>query len=78
MQYLQETHVAQGNEMSEGSAGVGSFVKECQAEMKKVAWSTKEELVRYTVVVGVAVAVVCALIWICDTFFARLFHWILR
>jgi preprotein translocase subunit SecE len=24
------------------------------------------------------VAVVCALIWICDTFFARLFHIILR
>ena len=64
--------------MSEKSAGVVSFVNECKAEMGKVAWSTKEELVRYTIVVGVAVAVVCALIWICDAFFARLFHWILR
>ncbi|MCI6606268.1 MAG: preprotein translocase subunit SecE [Mitsuokella jalaludinii] len=46
--------------------------------MKKVSWSTKKELVNYTAVVGIAVAVVCALIWICDTFFARLFHIILR
>ena len=55
-----------------------SFIKECRAEMQKVAWSTKEELVRYTAVVGIAVAIVCVLIWICDTFFARLFHLILR
>lgn len=54
------------------------FLDEVVAEMKKVSWSTKKELVNYTAVVGIAVAVVCALIWICDTFFARLFHIILR
>ncbi len=57
---------------------VKKFLDEVVAEMKKVSWSTKKELVNYTVVVGIAVAVVCALIWICDTFFARLFHIILR
>lgn len=54
------------------------FLGEVVAEMKKVSWSTKKELVNYTIVVGFAVAVVCALIWICDTFFARLFHIILK
>ena len=54
------------------------FLGEVVAEMKKVSWSTKKELVNYTIVVGIAVAVVCALIWICDTIFARLFHIILR
>ena len=54
------------------------FIDEVIAEMKKVSWSTKKELVTYTGVVGIAVAVVRALIWICDTFFARLFHIILR
>ena len=54
------------------------FLREVVAEMKKVSWSTKRELVNYTIVVGVAVAIVCALIWICDTFFARLFHIILK
>lgn len=57
---------------------VKKFLYEVVAEMKKVSWSTKKELVNYTVVVGIAVAIVCALIWICDTFFARLFHIILR
>ena len=54
------------------------FIDEVIAEMKKVSWSTKKALATYTGVVGIAVAVVCALIWICDTFFARLFHIILR
>ena len=57
---------------------VKKFLDEVVAEMKKVSWSTKKELVNYTAVVGIAVAVVCALFWICDTFFARLFHIILR
>ena len=58
--------------------GAKKFFNEVVAEMKKVAWSTKEELIRYTGVVAVAVVLVCILIWICDTFFARVFHFILR
>ena len=54
------------------------FTGEVKAEMKKVTWPTHRELVTYTGVVGVAVVVVCALIWVCDTFFARLFQLILR
>ena len=46
--------------------------------MKKVSWSTKKELATYTGVVGIAVVTVCALIWVCDTFFARLFYIILK
>ena len=54
------------------------FLDEVIAELKKVSWSTKKELINYTGVVGVAVAIVCFLIWVCDTFFARLFQLILR
>ena len=54
------------------------FLHEVVAEMRKVSWSTRRELFTYTCVVGIAVAIVCALIWICDTFFARLFHIILQ
>lgn len=63
---------------TEQGFNVKRFLEEVVAEMKKVSWSTKKELVTYTGVVAVAVVVVCALIWICDTFFARLFHLILR
>ncbi len=54
------------------------FLGETKAEMGKVSWTTKQELVMDTAVVAVAVVIVCALIWICDTFFSRLFTLILR
>lgn len=54
------------------------FLKEVNAEMKKVSWSDKHELAVNTGVVSITVFVVCALIWICDTFFARLFDLVLR
>ena len=54
------------------------FLREVSAEMKKVSWSTRRELAKYTVVVSITVFVVCALIWICDSFFARLFNLIVR
>lgn len=57
---------------------VKKFLDEIVAEMKKVSWSTRRELFTYTGVVGIAVVVVCVLIWICDTIFARVFNIILR
>ena len=54
------------------------FLREVSAEMKKVSWSNRQELIRYTVVVSITVCIVCSLIWVCDTFFARLFNLILR
>ena len=53
------------------------FLKEVRTELNKVSWPTKEELFSYTGVVGLAVVIVCALIWVCDTAFARLFRVIL-
>ena len=54
------------------------FIEEVVAEMKKVSWVTRRELAVDTAVVAVAVVIVCALIWFCDTVFARLFTLILR
>ena len=53
------------------------FVKEVRAELNKVSWPTKNELVSYTGVVGLAVVIVCGLIWVCDTAFTKLFRVIL-
>ena len=57
--------------------GAVQFLKEVRTELSKVSWPTKKELVSYTGVVGLTVVVVCALIWICDTAFAKLFRVIL-
>ena len=57
--------------------GVFQFIKEVRTELSKVSWPTNKELVSYTGVVGLAVVIVCALIWVCDTAFAKLFRIIL-
>ena len=57
--------------------GIIRFLKEVRTELNKVSWPTKNELVSYTGVVGLAVVIVCALIWVCDTAFAKLFRIIL-
>ena len=54
--------------------GIIQFIKEVRTELNKVSWPTKKELVSYTGVVGLAVVIVCALIWVCDTAFAKLFR----
>jgi len=67
--------LAENNESSK--KGAVQFLKEVRTELNKVSWPTKKELASYTGVVGLTVAVVCALIWICDTAFAKLFRVIL-
>ena len=65
------------SEQKDEKKGVFQFVREVRAELKKVSWPTNKELVSYTGVVGLAVVIVCALIWVCDTAFAKLFRLIL-
>ena len=65
------------SEQKDDKRGVFQFVREIRTELNKVSWPTKNELLSYTGVVGLAVVIVCALIWVCDTAFAKLFHLIL-
>lgn len=48
------------------------FFKEVVAELKKVAWPTRQEVFAYTVVVLVAVVVIAALIFGMDYVFTKL------
>ena len=68
--------MAENNEAKDNKGAV-QFLKEVRTELNKVSWPTKKELVSYTGVVGLTVVIVCALIWVCDTAFARLFRVIL-
>ncbi|NLP41912.1 MAG: preprotein translocase subunit SecE [Veillonellaceae bacterium] len=47
------------------------FLREVRAELKKVSWPNKKELLSYTGIVFVSVVVVGALIWIIDTAFTE-------
>ena len=65
------------SEQPDNKKGVFQFIREVRTELAKVSWPTNKELVSYTGVVGLAVVIVCALIWVCDTAFAKLFRFIL-
>ena len=65
------------SEQKDDKKGVFQFIREVRTELNKVSWPTNKELVSYTGVVGLAVMIVCALIWVCDTAFAKLFRLIL-
>jgi preprotein translocase subunit SecE len=56
----------------ERRGGFRGFVAESVAELKKVEWPGRRQLVSATVVVIIAVAVVGVYLWIADLAFARL------
>ena len=47
------------------------FLKEVRAELKKVNWPTRQEMVAYTIVVLVAVVVLTSLVFGMDLVFAK-------
>ena len=58
-------------EVSRGSR-IKRFLREVRAELRKVAWPTRKELITYTVVVIVAVAAVGIYITLADLVIAKL------
>ena len=54
------------------------FLREVKAELKKVTWPGKQELISFTGVVFVTVAVVAALIWVIDASFTQLLKVIIK
>lgn len=71
---------APGARSGRGPAGllgrVGLFYRQIIAELRKVVWPTRDELMSFTVVVIVFVAVVMAFVYGIDTLFAHLSLWI--
>lgn len=47
------------------------FIKEVIAELRKVAWPTRQETVAYSIVVLVSVIIIAALIFGMDTVFSK-------
>ncbi len=55
-----------------------SFLQGTQAELKKVTWPTKQELISNTIVVLIAVVLCAVLIYVIDTIFSVIFGLLLR
>jgi len=54
------------------------FVNEVKAELKKVSWPNKDELIGSTIVVLVTVAILSAFVGACDLLFSRVINLLIR
>ncbi|HOF02377.1 MAG TPA: preprotein translocase subunit SecE [Atribacterota bacterium] len=55
-----------------------SFIKEARAELKKVTWPNRKELISSTVVVMITVVLVAIYLGVIDLFFSRIVTMILQ
>jgi preprotein translocase subunit SecE len=66
------TRTARPPRQKEERASVPEFVREVRAEMRKVAWPTRSEVVNYSIIVLIAVVFVTALVAGLDYLFGSL------
>lgn len=52
------------------------FVREVRAELRKVAWPTRDEVLRYSLIVFIALVVFTLFVFGLDYVFERLFHFV--
>lgn len=53
------------------------FIRNVIAELKKVAWPSRQEAIRLTAIVLAVTIVIAALLWVIDTAFTELMDWAL-
>lgn len=54
----------------------GEFIREVRGELKKVSWPTREEVIRYSIIVAVALIVFTLAVFGVDYVFERFFHFV--
>ena len=65
------TDVATGERRGNPLSRIGRFYREVVAELRKVIWPTRSELITYTTVAIVFVSVMVAIIAVMDIIFAK-------
>lgn len=58
-------------------AKVGKFLGQVKAELKKVAWPSREELISSTIVVLVSTLMLAVFIGICDLVLSRVINFLI-
>lgn len=73
-----ERMVAQETIVKTNSSRYKKFLREVKAELKKVSWPSKQELISNTGVVFVTVVVASSLIWAVDAIFSQVLRFIIK
>ncbi|MBQ3463162.1 MAG: preprotein translocase subunit SecE [Clostridia bacterium] len=69
---MAETNLANGRKLTFGER-VKKFFKDTKAELKKVTWPTKEQLIHNTGVIIVFILIITAILSVLDFAFGRMF-----
>lgn len=72
-----ERKAAAGQSVRSERTKPAQFVREVRAELRKVTWPTRDEVIRLSIVVLVTLVVFTALVFGLDTAFAEFFRWLL-
>ena len=70
--------MAKSNSAVQQRGGFGKFFHGVKAELKKVVWPTKKELINYTIVVFLVTIFIALIISVLDGLFAQLFNTLLH
>ena len=57
-------------------ARISKYFKETKAEMKKVSWPNKEQLMHNTLIILVFIAIITIILSVLDVGFAKAFQWL--
>ncbi|MCF0154351.1 MAG: preprotein translocase subunit SecE [Veillonella sp.] len=66
--------MAESNSEVQQRGGIIGYLKGVEAELKKVVWPTKRELINYTLAVFIMSVFIAVLVYIVDAIFAQLFN----
>ena len=61
----------------EQRTSVLQFLREVRAELRKVAWPTREEVIKYSIIVFVTIVVMTTLIAVLDYAFGEAIFWVI-
>lgn len=70
--------VAQETVVKNNSSRLKKFLREVKAELKKVSWPNRDELISNTGVVFITVVLICCLIWVSDAAFTKVLRFIIK
>ena len=70
--------MAKSNSAVQQRGGFSKFFRGVKAELKKVVWPTRKELINYTIVVFLVTIFIALLIYVFDAIFAQLINMLLR
>ena len=70
--------MAGSNSTVQRRGGISESLRKTKAELKKVVWPTRKELINYTIVVFLVTIFISLLIYVFDAIFAQLINMLLR